>query len=169
MGDKTQLLAILLAARYRKPWTILFGILCATLLNHGLAAYLGAVVGMQFSNTHLRMVLSVLFVAFAIWALIPDREDEPKSLGRWGVFGGTLILFFLAEMGDKTQLATVALGAKFQNIFWVTWGTTLGMMAANAIGVVCGAAFLKRVNMKWVRILSALLFAAFAVAVWFDF
>ncbi len=162
IGDKTMLLAILLAARFRKPWPILGGILAATLANHLLAASLGALAGRFLQGPWMRWILGAAFIAFAGWALIPDRleegEGEPRPLS--SVFLTTLMAFFLVEMGDKTQIATIALGARFHDPVWVTAGTTLGMMAANTPGVFLGGAAADRLPLKWIRLAAAASFAA---------
>lgn len=165
MGDKTQLLSLVLVARYRKPWTILLGVLVATLLNHALAAYAGGWVAAQIPHDYLKWGLALTFFAFAIWILIPDKEGDVKSGDRWGVLTTTIVAFFIAEMGDKTQLATVALGARYPSAFLVTVGTTLGMMGSNALAVFLGDAFLKRVPMKWVRVAACLLFIVFGILI----
>jgi len=133
MGDKTQLLALVLAVRFRKPWPIVWGILVATLVNHGLAGAVGAWVTAFVGPEILRWVLAGSFIAMAVWMLIPDTLDDAQSESqpRWGVFGTTVVAFFLAEMGDKTQIATVMLAARYHAYFWVVAGTTLGMMLAN--------------------------------------
>ncbi|MBL8322204.1 MAG: TMEM165/GDT1 family protein, partial [Acinetobacter sp.] len=142
MGDKTQLLALLLAARFRKPVPILIAILLATIINHGVSAALGQWVTTVVPETVLLWVLALGFIAMAAWMLIPDElGDETDSINKWqkyGVFGATFVLFFLAEIGDKTQIATVALAARFDSLFWVMAGTTLGMMIANAPAVFAG-------------------------------
>ena len=139
MGDKTQLLALLLAARFRKPVPILAAILIATLLNHGISAVLGQWITTVLSPDILLWIVSIGFIAMALWMLVPDElEDETDNINKWqkyGVFGATFVLFFLAEIGDKTQVATVALAARFDSIFWVMLGTTVGMMIANAPAV----------------------------------
>jgi putative Ca2+/H+ antiporter (TMEM165/GDT1 family) len=162
IGDKTQLLAILLAARFRKPWPILAGILLATLANHALAASLGAVAGHVLQGPWMRWILGAAFIAFAAWALVPDKleEDEGEPRAFSSVFLTTLVAFFLVEMGDKTQIATVALGARFHDPLWVTAGTTLGMMAANAPGVFLGGAAANRLPLTWIRRAAAASFAA---------
>ncbi|MDP3299032.1 MAG: TMEM165/GDT1 family protein [Phenylobacterium sp.] len=162
IGDKTQLLALLLAARYRRPWPILGGILVATLANHALAAGLGAVAAAWLQGPWMRWVLGGLFLAFAAWALIPDKlDDEEAPANRPGasIFWTTAVAFFLVEMGDKTQVATVALGAQFQDVLQVAAGTTLGMMLANAPVVVAGQAAAGRLPLKLIRGLAALAFA----------
>lgn len=165
MGDKTQLLALVLTARFRRPWPILAGVLVATLLNHACASWLGEWLGAQVSESNLRWILAATFFAFALWILVPDKEGEVSEIGRFGAFLTTTILFFLAEMGDKTQLATVALGARYANVGLVTAGSTLGMMLSNALAVFLGERFLARVPMKWVRRFASLLFFLFGVGV----
>jgi Ca2+/H+ antiporter, TMEM165/GDT1 family len=162
MGDKTQLLALLLAARYRRPVPIISGIFVATLLNHALAAALGAWLAQMASPAIMRWALGLSFVAVALWMLVPDSADEvPGSeRGRLGVFGITALAFFLAEMGDKTQIATVMLAAKYQSLWWVTAGTTLGMLAANVPAVLFGDKVLSRVPVRWVQVIAAAVFAA---------
>lgn len=162
MGDKTQLLSLVLAAKYRKPWPIVLGIFVSTLVNHALAGAVGAWVTTVLGPDVLRWILGVSFILMAGWMLIPDKIDEDeagKSSGRWGVFGTTLVLFFLAEMGDKTQLATVGLAAKYPaSYYWVVAGTTIGMMLANAPAVFLGNEIIKRVPLNVVRTIAALLF-----------
>lgn len=160
IGDKTQLLAMLLAARFRKPLPIILGILAATLANHALASLVGVAAGEILQGPWMRWVLGLAFIAFAAWALIPDKFDEgdrPKD--RAGVFLTTLVAFFLVEMGDKTQVATVALAAKFQQVLWVTAGTTLGMMIANVPAVLIGEAAATRLPLKYIRWAAAASFA----------
>ena len=161
IGDKTQLLAIVLAARFRKPLPIVLGILVATILNHAVAASFGYLVAQWLTGQTFQIVLGVAFVAMAAWALIPDKEDEgagERSSG--GVFLTTLIAFFLVEIGDKTQIATSLLAARFQNVALVTLGTTLGMMLANVPAVFLGEAVTRIVPMKVVRSAAAVIFAA---------
>lgn len=165
MGDKTQLLAILLAARYRQPWTILAGIFVATMLNHAMASWAGGFVASYFRPEVLRWSLAIMFFAFALWILVPDKEDDLKTQNRFGAFLTTVVAFFLAEMGDKTQLATVALGARYSQIWIVTLGTTLGMLASNALAVFLGEKLLQRIPMKWVRIFACGLFFLFGLAI----
>lgn len=160
IGDKTQLLAMLLAARYRKPLPILAGILLATLLNHALAAWVGALAASWLGPDLMRWILGLLFLGMAAWCLIPDKmDDSPKTIGRAGAFITTLIAFFLVEIGDKTQLATVTLAARFQTLVMVTIGTTLGMMLANGPAVFCGELIARKVPMKLVHAIAAALFA----------
>jgi len=160
IGDKTQLLAMLLAARYRKPIPILFGIFFATIANHALAAWAGALAASWLGPDLLRWILGGLFLAMAGWCLIPDKADDaPKAVGKAGAFVATLIAFFLLEIGDKTQLATVVLAAKFQALVLVTIGTTLGMMLANAPAVFCGDLIARKAPMRLVHAVAAALFA----------
>lgn len=165
MGDKTQLLALLLAARYRQPWVILSGVFVATILNHALASWAGGFLASYFDPTVLKWALAILFFGFAIWILIPDKEEELKATGRFGAFLTTVVAFFLAEMGDKTQLATVALGARFSQVWIVTLGTTMGMMASNALAIFLGEKLLKRIPMKWVRVFACALFFLFGIGI----
>jgi len=165
MGDKTQLLALVLALRFRKPWPIVAGILVATLANHGLAGAVGAWVTTFVGPQILRWILAASFIGMAVWMLIPDTLDdgEAKVAPRWGVFGTTVVAFFLAEMGDKTQIATVMLAARYQAYFSVVAGTTLGMMLANAPVVWLGERMTRLVPMRVVHVVSALVFAALGV------
>ena len=169
MGDKTQLLSLVLAARFRKPWPIVWGILIATLVNHGLAGAVGSWVTTQLGPQALRWVLGASFLVMAVWILIPDKLDEEgdKADPRWGVFATTVVAFFIAEMGDKTQIATVMLAAQFQSWFWVVAGTTLGMMLANAPVVWLGEAITRKISLTWVHRVSAVVFAILgALAFW---
>ena len=161
MGDKTQLLAVLLAARFRRPLPIVCGILVATLANHALAGAAGQWVADALGPTWLRWIIGVSFIAMAGWMLIPDRlgdKGAPSQALRLGVFGTTVVAFFLAEMGDKTQIATVALAARYDAFVAVVTGTTLGMMLANVPAVYFGEAVARRVSMRWVHGVSALIF-----------
>ena len=160
MGDKTQLLSLVLAARFRKPWPIVLGIFVATLANHALAGAVGAWVTTVIGPQALRWGLGLSFIAMAVWMLIPDKlddDDSPKA-PRWGVFGTTLVAFFLAEMGDKTQVATVMLAAQYSAYVAVVAGTTLGMMLANAPVVWLGERITRRVPIRAVHVVSALIF-----------
>jgi len=161
MGDKTQLLSLVLAARFRKPWPIVLGIFVATMANHGLAGAVGSWVTTVLGPDVLRLVLGVSFIAMAVWMLIPDKLDDEDtgSAPRMGVFLTTVVAFFLAEMGDKTQIATVMLAAQYQAWFAVVAGTTLGMMLANAPVVWLGDAITKRVSLRLVHLVSAVVFA----------
>jgi Ca2+/H+ antiporter, TMEM165/GDT1 family len=165
MGDKTQLLALILALRFRKPWPIALGILVATLVNHGLAGAVGAWITTFVGPEILRWVLAASFIAMAVWMLIPDKIDDEESdaTPRWGVFGTAVVAFFLAEMGDKTQIATVMLAARYNAYFYVVAGTTLGMMLANAPVVWLGERMTRLVPMRMVHIVSALVFGALGV------
>jgi putative Ca2+/H+ antiporter (TMEM165/GDT1 family) len=164
IGDKTQLLAFILAAKFRKPWPIILGILAATIANHALAGALGAWITSLVSPDTLRWVLGVSFLAMAAWMLIPDKlEEEEAGFVRFGVFGTTLIAFFLAEMGDKTQVATVALAAQYQAVITVVAGTTLGMMLANVPAVLLGDRIAHRMPVRLVHALAAALFAILGI------
>ena len=166
IGDKTQLLAFLLAARFKKPLPIIAGILCATVVNHGLAGALGAWITASLSPEILRWVLGASFIGMAVWTLIPDKieDDEGDIAGRWGVFGATLITFFLAEMGDKTQIATVAMAAHFPDPVMVVIGTTLGMLIADVPAVFIGDRLSARIPMRLVHGIAAALFAVLGAA-----
>ena len=169
MGDKTQLLSLVLAARFRKPWPIVWGILVATLANHALAGGLGAWVTSLMGPTVLRWVLGVSFLAMAAWMLVPDKldDDDADVTPKFGVFGTTVIAFFLAEMGDKTQIATVMLAAEYQSWLWVVAGTTLGMMLANATVVWFGERITRLVPLTWVHRISAAVFVVLGLLVLF--
>ena len=160
MGVKTQLLSLVLAARFRKPWPIVLGIFVATLANHALAGAVGSWVTTVLGPQVLRWVLGLSFIAMAVWMLIPDKldDDGDGAAPRFGVFGTTLVAFFLAEMGDKTQVATVMLAAQYSAYFWVVAGTTLGMMLANAPVVWLGDRLVKKVPIRVVHLGSALIF-----------
>jgi putative Ca2+/H+ antiporter (TMEM165/GDT1 family) len=168
IGDKTQLLALLLAARYRAPRPIIAGILVATLANHAAAAALGAWLTRVVDPAWMRWALGGSFIAVALWMLVPDRADALKGdagPGRLGVFGVTVIAFFLAEMGDKTQIATVMLAARFDALWVVTAGTTLGMMIANVPAVLLGERAVRVLPVAWVHRIAAAVFAAIGIAV----
>ncbi|HTM95215.1 MAG TPA: TMEM165/GDT1 family protein [Croceibacterium sp.] len=161
MGDKTQLLAIVLAARFRRPVPIILGILFATLANHALAALVGQQAASILDGTWFRYAVAIGFIAMAAWTMIPDKlEEEREKPARFGAFLTTLVAFFLVEMGDKTQIATIALAARFENVLTVTAGTTLGMMTANVPAVILGEALVKRIPLNLMRIVAALLFLA---------
>ena len=166
IGDKTQLLAFLLAARFKKPVPIVMGILLATLVNHGLAGALGAWITQVTRPEVLRWVLGLSFIGMAIWTLIPDKieEEEAQVAQRLGVFGATLITFFLAEMGDKTQIATVAMAAHYSTPILVVIGTTLGMLIADVPAVFVGDRLADKIPMRLVHTLAAAIFAALGVA-----
>jgi putative Ca2+/H+ antiporter (TMEM165/GDT1 family) len=166
IGDKTQLLAFVLAARFKKPMPIVAGIVVATLVNHGLAGALGAWVTTALGPVALRWVVGLSFVAMAAWTLVPDKieEEETRIAQRFGVFGATVITFFLAEMGDKTQFATIALAARYGQPLDVVAGTTLGMLLADVPAVFIGERLAGRIAMRWVHALAAAVFALLGVA-----
>ena len=165
MGDKTQLLAFILAARFKKPVPIILGILAATLVNHGLAGALGTWITSVVSAETMRWVLGLSFIGMAVWTLIPDKieEEETQVAQKLGVFGATLVTFFLAEMGDKTQIATVALAAHFAAPLMVVIGTTLGMLIADVPAVFVGNKFAAKIPMKLVHTIAAAIFAVMGV------
>ncbi len=165
IGDKTQLLAFLLAARFKKPLPIILGILAATLVNHGLAGALGAWITASVSPSILRWVLGLSFIGMAIWTLIPDKIEEEETLmaQKLGVFGATLITFFLAEMGDKTQIATVAMAAHYAAPLLVVIGTTLGMLIADVPAVFAGDKLATKIPMRLVHSIAASVFAVLGV------
>jgi Ca2+/H+ antiporter, TMEM165/GDT1 family len=166
IGDKTQLLALLLVTRFRAPWPIVAGIFVATIANHALASAVGAWIVQFIGPDALRWILGISFLLMAGWTLIPDSApEESAAKPRYGVFAATVIAFFLVEMGDKTQIATVALAAQFQSIFWVVIGTTLGMMLANVPVVFAGDALIKRVPLHIVRVIAAISFIALGLYV----
>jgi putative Ca2+/H+ antiporter (TMEM165/GDT1 family) len=165
MGDKTQLLALVLATRFKKPWTIMLGILIATLLNHGLASWAGGWVSTVISPLYLKWILGGIFIAFAFWILIPDKDEGMGEESKYGALVTTIVTFFLAEMGDKTQLATVALGAKFASPILVTVGTTLGMLGADGLAVFFGEKLTEKIPMKWIRIFACVLFILFGLGI----
>jgi len=159
MGDKTQLLAFALASKFRKPWTVMAGILIATVLNHALAAGSGALLSHFLTPRVMGWVLVISFFAFALWTLKPDELDDESAEHRWGPLLSTIVLFFLAEMGDKTQLATIALGAKYADTLHVIMGTTLGMLIADGLAVLVGDQLGERLPLKPIRFVTAGLFA----------
>ena len=165
IGDKTQLLAFILAARFKKPLPIIAGILCATLVNHGLAGALGAWITSVLSPDVMRWVLAASFIGMAVWTLIPDEieEDETRVARQFGVFGATLVTFFLAEMGDKTQIATIALAAHYGTPLPVVAGTTLGMLLADVPAVFVGNKFAAKIPMRLVHSIAAGIFALMGV------
>lgn len=168
MGDKTQLLALLLAAKFRKPVPILIAIFLATLVNHGVSAVLGQWITTVLSPVVLLWIVSLGFIAMAVWMLIPDElGDESESINKWqkyGVFSATFVLFFLAEIGDKTQIATVALAARFDSIGWVTLGTTLGIMLVNAPAVFIGNKLAEKLPISLIHKIGALVFLVIGLA-----
>ncbi len=165
IGDKTQLLAFLLAARFRRPLPIVAGIFVATLLNHAFAAAVGALVSELLGPSVMRWVLGLSFLGMAVWTMIPDQVDETEaSLAKFGVFATTVLSFFIAEMGDKTQVATVALAARYQDIVAVVAGTTFGMMLANVPAVYFGERIANKVPLTLVHGIAALIFAGLGIA-----
>ena len=166
IGDKTQLLAFILAARFKKPAPIILGILAATIVNHGLAGALGAWITATLTPEVLRWVLGLSFIGMAIWTLIPDKieEEETRIAGKFGVFGATLVTFFLAEMGDKTQIATVAMAAHYATPLLVVIGTTLGMLIADVPAVFIGDKLANRIPMRLVHSIAAGIFALLGIA-----
>jgi putative Ca2+/H+ antiporter (TMEM165/GDT1 family) len=169
IGDKTQLLAFILAARFKKPLPIIAGIFCATIVNHGLAGALGAWITSVVSPGVMRWVLGVSFIGMAIWTLIPDKieEEETQVAKRVGVFTATLVTFFLAEMGDKTQIATVAMAAHYPNPLMVVAGTTIGMLIADVPAVFVGDRLAAKIPMKLVHSIAAAIFALLGIATLF--
>ena len=169
IGDKTQLLAFILAARFKKPVPIILGILVATLINHGLAGALGAWITSAVTPEVLRWVLGISFIGMAIWTMIPDKieEEETKVAQKFGVFSATLITFFLAEMGDKTQIATVAMAAHYAAPLLVVIGTTLGMLIADVPAVFLGDKLANKIPMKLVHSIAAAIFAILGIATLF--
>lgn len=170
MGDKTQLLAILLAAKFRRPLSIILGIMVATLVNHAFAGVVGDWVAKALGPDILRWVIGVSFIAMAAWMLIPDKVDDEAAGGkqRFGVFGTTIVAFFLAEMGDKTQIATVALAARYSDLVSVVAGTTIGMMLANVPAVFLGDSIAKKVSMTLVHGIAAVIFAVLGLLTLFN-
>jgi putative Ca2+/H+ antiporter (TMEM165/GDT1 family) len=167
IGDKTQLLALVLAARYRKPLPIVLGILVATLLNHALAGAVGALLAAAIGPDAMRWILGSSFIAMGIWTLIPDKYEEAQEAGppRFGVFAATLVAFFFLEMGDKTQIATVALAARYDSLTAVVVGTTLGMMLANVPAVLLGQMAAKALPLRPIHIAAAAIFIVMGVLV----
>lgn len=166
IGDKTQLLALVLIARYRQPWPIIWGILLATLLNHAAAAWLGALAASWLSGDWLNWILGISFILMGFWVLIPDKLDEEETNKNWlqrNAFIATLVLFFLAEMGDKTQVATVVLGAHFDSLIGVVLGTTLGMLLANVPVILAGHLMIDRLPVKAIHGITAVLFILMGV------
>lgn len=163
IGDKTQLLSLVLAARFRRPWPIIAGILLATLANHGVAAALGVWLSATISPEVLRWGIAGLFIGMGLWILVPDRVDEGASRYRYGPFLTTLVAFFLVEIGDKTQIATVALAARYDDLVMVVAGTTLGMLAANVPVIVIGDLAAEKLPMRFIRAVTALVFVALGV------
>lgn len=165
MGDKTQLLALVLATRFKKPWAIMAGIFVATVLNHGLASWAGGWISLLVSPGTLSWILAATFFGFGLWILIPDKEEEAKPSGGMGAFLTTAIAFYFAEMGDKTQLATVAIGAKYNAALLVTIGTTIGMLGADGLAVFLGEKLTTKISMVWIRRFASLLFVLFGLGI----
>ncbi len=165
IGDKTQLLALVLAARFQRPWPIIWGILVATLANHGLAGAVGVWAASLVSPEVIRWILGISFLAMAVWLLVPDELDGETSLPDYGVFGTTLVAFFLAEMADKTQVATIALAAQFQSTVLVVLGTTLGMLIANVPAVLIGDKAARNLPIRTVHAVAAAIFALLGLAI----
>ena len=166
IGDKTQLLAMILAARYRKPVPIILGILVATLANHALAAWAGSAVAAWLGTDAMRWIVGILFIVMAGWCLVPDKADEgPKAASHAGAFLATAVAFFLVEIGDKTQIATVALAARFHSVVLVTAGTTLGMLLANVPAVLFGDVLARKLKLSIIRAVAATAFTVLGVLV----
>jgi putative Ca2+/H+ antiporter (TMEM165/GDT1 family) len=161
IGDKTQILSLMLAARYSRPLPIIFGILFATIANHAVAGLVGSYFGDLLRGPLLRWILGLSFMSVAVWALFPDKYDgSDKAIARWGAFISTLVAFFLAEIGDKTQIATVGLAARFEQLYAVVLGTTLGMMLANIPAVLIGDRIASKLPVRAIRTAAAVVFAA---------
>ena len=169
MGDKTQLLALVLAAQFKKPIPIMFGILIATLLNHALASYIGSFITQFVSPDLLKWGLALSFIGFGVWMLIPDKDEGFNDNKKWGPFLTTTIAFFIAEMGDKTQLATVALGAKYSSPLYVTIGTTVGMLGADGLAVFFGYKFTNKIPMNLIHKISSGIFILFGLSILLGF
>jgi putative Ca2+/H+ antiporter (TMEM165/GDT1 family) len=167
IGDKTQLVALSMASRYRRPWTVLLGILIATTVNHALASSVGVWTATRIPAAVVQWVLALGFIGFGVWTLVPDRSVELAWLPAWGPLVTTAVVLFLAEMGDKTQLATAALAARFGAPAAVTAGTTLGMLAADALAVFAGSCLATRLPMAWIRRAAAALFFVFGLTIIF--
>ena len=167
IGDKTQLLTLVLAARYKKPWPIVAGIFVATLVNHAIAGAMGAWLTRAIGPDAMRWLLGLSFIAMAAWILVPDKLNDEVGAGRQvgGVFLTTTVLFFLVEIGDKTQIATVALAARFDVLAAVVMGTTIGMILANAPVAFCGHALAQRLPVRAVHLAAAIVFAALGIGV----
>jgi putative Ca2+/H+ antiporter (TMEM165/GDT1 family) len=166
IGDKTQLLALVLAAKFRKPVPIILGILVATLANHALAGAVGSWIAALVGPVAMRWILGLSFIAMAIWTLVPDKLDEEKDTApRFGVFGTTLVAFFLLEMGDKTQIATIALAAKYPSLIGVVAGTTVGMLLANVPAVLLGEVAARKLPLRLVHGIAAAIFFVLGVSI----
>lgn len=169
MGDKTQLVALVLAAHFRKPFAILFGIALSTLLNHGLASSFGATLTHYFSQQNLKWVIASIFIGVGLWMLRPEKEEKIERNYRWGAFVTTTLTFFIAEMGDKTQIAAAALGAKFGTPLFITLGAVFGMVSANGLAVFFGHQLKDKISMPFVHRIASLLFILFGVAILLGF
>lgn len=164
IGDKTQLLSLFLATRFRNKWGIILGILVATLANHGLSAWLGSWIGQFLQSQTGQWLTGGSFILLGIWLLIPDKDDSAESpFHHLGAFAASTILFFLAEIGDKTQIATVLLGAEYEQVIWVTLGTTLGMLVANVPVVFAGNYFMERIPVNMIRFAASMVFVGMGV------
>lgn len=158
MGDKTQLLALVLAMRFKKPWTIMLGILIATVLNHAFASWVGIQASNYIPEVYLKWILAISFFIFSVWVLIPDKDEGLEEKKGLGALLTTITTFFMAEMGDKTQLATVALAAKYSSLTLVTIGSTFGMMLTSALAVFAGDKLTKHVPMQWIHRIAAVIY-----------
>lgn len=165
MGDRTQILSLVLAAQFKRKWTILLGVFIATLLNHALAAFSGQWISSFFTPIYLKICLIFLFFGFSIWILIPDRLDEQTSATRKSALVTTIITFFMAEMGDKTQFATITLAARYQSMFWVTLGTTCGMLLSNGLAIFLGEKLTQKLPLQKIRWMAAVLYFIFALVI----
>lgn len=165
IGDKTQLLALVLAARFRKPWPIIAGIFIATIVNHGIAAEVGALASKLMSPELQRWVVGISFIAMAAWILVPDSDDDEAAQYRFGAFLTTLVAFFLVEIGDKTQVATIVLAAHYQPVWVVVMGTTIGMLLANVPVVIAGGMAADKLPLKAIRAVTAAIFAILGILV----
>lgn len=161
IGDKTQLLSLLLAARFANKTALILGILVATIINHGLSAWFGDYLAASFNNQYLPWIVNSSFIIVGLWLLVPDKDEQVShKYDHYGAFLVALVLFFIAEIGDKTQVATILLGAQYQSVLWVTLGTTLGMLIANVPVIYAGNALLKRISLNKVRMIAAAIFVA---------
>jgi putative Ca2+/H+ antiporter (TMEM165/GDT1 family) len=164
MGDKTQLLSLMLVLRYKKPWAIMAGVFIATVANHMVATLVGALVAAKVPSLYLHYAISLMFIGFGLWLLKPDSEEGlEKNIGTHSAFVAAMIAFFIAEMGDKTQLVTVALAARHQSVLLVTLGSSIGMVLANALSIFGGERLIKLIPMKYVRYGSCLIFVIFGI------
>ena len=163
MGDRTQILSLLLAAQFKKKWTILLGVFIATVLNHALAAVSGQWIASFLTPFILNICLTVLFLGFALWILVPDRLDEQKPSARYGALLTTILTFFMAEMGDKTQFATITLAARYHSTFWVTLGTTCGMLLSNGLAIFLGEKLTQKISLTQIRWIASAMYFIFAI------